>query len=554
MSRTPKSRSWDRLITIAEEFRLRDPATVLAGAYGRASADPTRGGTSVDGQAETHVRSAALFGWDLPESRVWIDNDISGSRFGEKKGKARPEWDRARAAVDQQQIHVLMLSETSRGARTDGFRDLVDLCRDRRIMLCIGGTLYDPGDPDQRMTLDISTDVAKADVERIHKKVIRGKTTAAHRGRPAGRPEYGLLRVYDHRGALAEVVHHPRQAPVGAEIIRRVAAGDSFGSICAWLNTHRDHQFPEGGGACTRCEIGPDEVGGACWEPTPSGKPGAKWYPQTIKQLVRSPRWIGKRAIGVFSDDDTGSRYYLPVDELELADAMWDPIVDSEVWYSANHRIQERRSGARPATRDTAKYLLGGIPVCDVCETRVYASQQTRYACVGWAAGEYRADYGHVSIDRELADRMVRAAVIVKLSDPKLRAHYEETDDEREATAKHRKELEEATHELKDLPRKVEAEEVSLMLAPAMERTLKKKIAGLEPLARPKHMHPLVDQLAGPDAEKVEKAFDGLTMAQKRELLIAITKPKQFRLKKRGKGRPHRVDRPEESFHIEFVA
>lgn len=502
---------------IAREFKEREKAgSVVACAYARTSRDHTGEGASVEAQIQWCRLVAQRRGWDLSEDRVWADNNIGASRYT-TGGKERSGWKRLKSAVDGREVHVVIMTEVSRGARTQEWYEFVDLCEARGVMLCIGDTLYDPSDPDSRLTLGINSEVAQAEVRRTRRRVLLGKKVAAVEGRPSGRPEYGFMRVYDERGRLLKVVPHPEQAPIGAEVIRRIAAWEPYSEICSDLNNRG--------------------------VPVPSGKPGARWAPATLTQLARSPRWVGKRVVGGVLGPH-GRPYEADPRTLKMVDAMWPAVVEWEVWSAALDRIYN----PQPRVRSSAQTFLSGLLVCGVCGAPVRAARRkTRYVCAGYWLG-HPAGQGHVSIKRSVGDEIISAAVIARLSDPRMQEFWRQGLEDRERVAEARQELARLQAEIDQLPAMVESGEMSWVLAAAAEKQLMKKREELEAVAWPRGAHLLVEELAVPESAVVEEMWRELPVSQRRAVLTALTD--RVELLQVGHGGRHNPLAPEKSFRI----
>lgn len=501
--------------SIAAEFAALERAgRVEACAYGRASSDRTGEGLSTNSQIEWCRQVAARRGWNLSESRIWVDNDISASQYARRE---RANWAALVAAVDRREVHVVIMTEVSRGSRTREWHDLLDLCEQRQVMLQVGDTLYDPSDDDHQLILGVQSEMARNEVRRTHKRVRRSKAVAAAKGRPAGRPEYGYRRIYDERGGLVAVEPVPEEVAVGVEVITRIARWEPYAVICADLNQRRLL--------------------------VPSGRPDAKWWPSTLTQLARSPRWIGKRVRGVVGE--SGRAYDVDPRELDLMDAMWPAVIAVEVWEAALDRMYGQRARRM---RSTAQTLWSGTGMCGVCGAVLRTARgMARYTCGGWWLGDPRGS-GHVSIRRDVADQMLGAAVVARLADPLVRELWDASPVEREQTAEARRELVRVRAELDGLPVLVESGEMSWRLAAAAEQRLRRQLEELEELVRPAGVHPLVDELAVSDEVRVAEMWEGLSVYQRREVLVELTE--RMELLPVGRGGRHDPLRPERSIRI----
>lgn len=458
----------------------------------------------MSGQGGGHREIAERNGWDLPSHRNLTENAAGASRYS-RGGDSRDEWDRIVQWVRDGSVDVVMLRETSRGGRTNTWHEFVELCESSRVLISLQGALYDPSNTDHLLTLDISGDVAKSEARRTHDRVLDGKFGAAQAGRPAGKLQYGLTRVYDERGRLIRVDPNPREITVVEGAMRRYADDRvSLSLICADLN---------------RAGIYTAE--------------GRLWRPIKLKNLFRSPRWIGKREhLGVWYD------------------AMWPPLVDEDLWYRVMDRMGET---AHPQHRVSAKYLLSGIVRCSVCGAplgvRADRSGRLVYQCKGNAPGQSK---GCVTILKVTAEAIVEHGVWARLADPRNAAVWAEDDEQQRAErAAARRRLRELKQSEEDLLSSVEAGEVDERVATARIRGMRAEMEGLEEASRPRLRHPLLSRLAGQDVETIARVWDGLEMWQRREMLVVVTR--SVELLRVGRGRRHNVDQPWDSFRVDWA-
>lgn len=265
--------------------------------------------------------TAAAEAHGLTIARVFVDPDLSASRFATK---ARPDFTALVAHIQAGGCRVLGLAESSRGSRTLAeWAQLLDLCRSKGVLVWIQthDRVYNLARRrDWRTLADDGVDAAD-ESEKISERTRSGQRQAAVKGRPVGGPHYGLVRQYDERGKLAAVVPHPERAPVVAELVERVAAGERLYALARELNVR-----------------GIKPLRAAAWNET------------LVRSLVRSPANVGLR---VHQGEVVGP-------------AMWPALVELETWERACAVLVD--PARRTSTRGTElRYWLSGAIGCGRC-------------------------------------------------------------------------------------------------------------------------------------------------------------------------------------------
>ena len=157
----------------------------------------------------------------------------------------------------------------------------------------------------------------------ISERSLRGIRRSARKGRPHGKLQFGFIRVYDETGKFVEQKAHPEQAPIVAEMVRRIAAGDTLATIAGDLNKRGVTM--------------------------PGGQP---WHGRFVRQTVLRPSYAGRR---IHQGQDVGP-------------ASWDAIVDVDQWHKAVGILTrpERRTTSRGT--ELAHWLTNAI-TCGTCRT-----------------------------------------------------------------------------------------------------------------------------------------------------------------------------------------
>lgn len=297
-------------------------------------------GRSVDRQLAELTEAAE--GEELIVGRVFVDPDFSASRY---RRRERPDYAALLAHIRGGDCRMIGILEASRGSRDlTEWSTLLDLCRklDVRIWVRAHERIYDLSRRrDWRALADEGLDAAD-ESEKISERVRSGKRKAAREGRPPGRLQFGFTRTYDEKGKFAEQLPHPEQAPIVAEMVRRVAAGEPLAAIACALNV--------------------------CGVMMPGGQP---WAGRFVRQTVLSPAYAGRR---VHRGEDVGP-------------AAWEPIVDVDQWRTAVAVLT--RPERRSTTRGTAlAHWLTGAVLCGACRkarlraaTRGASGKPMRYTC-----------------------------------------------------------------------------------------------------------------------------------------------------------------------------
>jgi DNA invertase Pin-like site-specific DNA recombinase len=172
---------------------------------------------------------------------------------------------------------------------------------------------------------------------------------------------------------------HPDEAPIVLECIDRVLSGWSLASICTELTKR---------GAPTRR--------------------GGAWRPSNLRKILESPTHAGLfRHKGV---EHQGT---------------WEPLVDEATWREVCAVLSQRGPRQR---RPNRRHLLSAIVRCEVCDGPMYGISRFVTAR-GYEEHIYRCVDDHVSINADPVDAAVLATLRENLSNPAMRALWDQSDD-----------------------------------------------------------------------------------------------------------------------------
>lgn len=489
--------------------RLRPHLRVIL--YARVSRD-FRQGRSVAQQLAIGRQIAADQGWEVVGE--YSDNDRSASQYATR---TREDWPKVEAAIASGGADALWVWEISRGTRDMVvWAQLARACEDHGMHLALDEDLWDTTNPDHMKYLHSLMVDAVHEAGKTRKRILRNVAAHAAEGRPYAGAGYGFVREYDPRtGDLVCQVVDPDQAQMIREIARRYLSGETFHEIAADLNAR--------GVANMGGYVVGEQMVRRSGEPMlrADGTPriSAGWMHTTIRDLMRRPALIGKRAHRGEIIEEGG----------------WDPILSEEDWWSIQYRIQRTSSQFREqyphhaATRDGgAQHILTGIAVCGECGGQIGTIRRSEqrdptrrvYACRGLYQG---APLGHVSRLEAKVDGQLEALVVAEFSMPDVVERFRPSGASSEEAGAHRARAQRVRSELEQLYGDVEAGRVSRRMAAADEARLQRELGEAERGARPAPVDPMVAELADDDPSVVADRWRGWLVSQKRAALRSFT-------------------------------
>jgi site-specific DNA recombinase len=272
--------------------------TIHARDYLRVSLDRSGRARSLEEQHADHKLVATEHGWTLGES--YRDESVSASRYSRK---TRDGFDRLIADLENDQFdaQVLMIWESSRGSRRVGeWVKLLELCERRAVSIHVvtHHRTYDPANGrDRRSLLEDAVD-GEYESSKMSARLRRAVAANAVAGRPGGRIPYGYRRVFDPQTRqLIAQEPQPDEAPVVAELYRRLVAGHSLHSIARDLQER---------GIRTRS--------------------GLVFSPQHLRSVALCPTYTALRAHRPGSGPDSDGRHE-PVPVSEMYEGQWPALV-----------------------------------------------------------------------------------------------------------------------------------------------------------------------------------------------------------------------------------
>jgi site-specific DNA recombinase len=380
--------------------KLAEP--LIAVLYTRVSRDRSRRRKSVTEQDTEGREVAQREGWTIPEDAVFTDNHRSASRFATKP---RVGWEALLVYLQTQPVNVLIMWETSRGdRRMTPWSELLDLCRDRKILIYIvkDDALYDPDQYRDRKALLSEGIENEGESERLSRRIQRDKRAAAFDGRPAGRLNFGYRRIYDDRGHYVKTVIEAQQAHIKRDVIDAgIVGGRSLSAIVRELNKKRDAARQQAwvdararaagdGNWADRWRAIRDIVArGRRWDPPEGGR----WHTMTVRRLALSPTYAAKRVHG----------------GVIVGDARW-PVITEEKTFNLITAILSDPSRRKQAGT-LLRYQLAGAARC------------ARGGCNGLIRSGHRGEYRcssclSCSINMAAADRIINKLIVARLRIP----------------------------------------------------------------------------------------------------------------------------------------
>lgn len=338
---------------------------------------------SVERQLADLTEAAEAEGFRI--GQVFCDPDFSASRY---RRRERPDFAALTEHIRSGRCSIIGIAEASRGSRDhpEGAAFL-SLCRERgvRIWVSTHERVYDLSRRrDYRALADELLDAAD-ESEKISERVLSGKRKAAREGKPPGRLQYGFTRVYDGGGRFVRQEAHPQEAPVVAEMVRRIAEGDSLAAIARDLNE---------------------------WGLTMPG--GAPWHGRFIRQMVLRPSYAGRL---VHQGQDVGP-------------ASWEPIVDVAQWRKAVAVLT--RPERRTTTRGTElAHWLTNAATCGTCRiTKLRAN-------TGGSGGtvKYLCDRCGMTVSAVALESFVEKVLLARLGRPDAASIFAARTDDAATTA-----------------------------------------------------------------------------------------------------------------------
>ncbi|MDQ1528114.1 MAG: site-specific recombinase [Microbacteriaceae bacterium] len=448
----------------------------------------------------------------LAELRTWATRDgwtivaehsdeISASKYA--NGEARPGWSQVTDVIATGGADVLAVWEISRATRDRSvFAALLAACSEASVLVATGGRLHDPNDPDDGFLLDLTAALATRESSVTSKRVRRAAESRAATGRPHAGLPYGYRRVCDTQtGVTLRWEPHPDQAPIVAEIFKRLLSREPANAIAADLN---NRGISTGGaGRCAKncgCRAGNH------------GRPNPKWEGEHARV---SGRWIGGNLSKLALNPTYAALRARNGRVLDGVRANWPPIITEAQHYGlvALYGDSYRDKWRSPKT---IKHLGGGLYRCgrDGCDgrmrvvTEVSKGRPNRYDC---------RTCHKVSRLQAPVDEFVSAVLVARLSQPDVLAALSSTDDADVATAQI--EVARLQGKLAQARQLVDEDRLSLESLADLETRTLPRLRVAQQAARPRNVPAVVAEVAG---EQAAQRWAATPIASRRAVLDAL--------------------------------
>ncbi len=439
--------------------------TRRAGIYVRISEDRTGGGLGVERQEQDCRALADRLGWQVVGT--YVDNDVSAF-----SGKARPEYARLLADLDDGRIDAVLVWHTDRLHRSPlELEAFVAVAERRKVMTqTVTAGELDLSTPSGRMVARILGSVARQEVEHKAERTRRAHLQAAQAGkwrggaRPFGFESDGVSIRDDE----------------AAEVRRLYAAvldGQTLGMLSRDLN-----------------DRGITSTTGKPWEFT------------TLRQMLLKPRNAG---LSVYQGEVLGL-------------GRWPALVPEPTWRAVVDLLRDpaRRTSATNAHR----WLLAGLATCGACGEVVRSGTAVSNRAAGTKRTVYRCRAngpGHVARTAEPVDALVTAVVLERLCKPDAADLFGGGGPDVGALDEQARGLRSRLDGLAELY--ADGVLTDEQVATATKR-LRTRLEDVEATLAVQRRHPMARKLA--DAADVRKAWEGWSVPERREvveMLVAVS-------------------------------
>jgi len=322
------------------------------------------------------VERAVALGWSRDDVEI-VDEDQgkSGASTDGRGGFAR-----LAESVGHGEAGAILAVEVSRLARSSmDWQRLLQLCAVTGVVVIDEQGIYDPGDRDDRLLLDLKGTMSEAELHWLRLRLVGGRLNKARRGALQLKPPTGYVW---RDGCFALDPDEAVQRTVRL-IFDRFAIEPTIWSVVRWAH-QTGVKFP------TR--IGPiDGSGEVQWRTLTMGR---------LSSILHNPIYAGAYAYGrretrqvVIDGEIRTRRKRLAPEEwaVRIVDAH-PAYIDWETFVNNRERLRKNVSRMHGATEGAAKNgpaLLAGLAICGRCGRRMRVDYSThkrshwRYVCVG---------------------------------------------------------------------------------------------------------------------------------------------------------------------------
>ncbi|HJR04587.1 MAG TPA: recombinase family protein, partial [Methylomirabilota bacterium] len=435
---------------------------------------------------------------------AWSITDPGYSASRHRK-RERPGYAEAMAKIaGADPVDILVAWEASRYQRDlEVHVELRKLCTGggRNVKLAYKGRVMDFANPGDRFSAGLDALIAERESEETRERILRSVRANVAAGKPHGRLAYGYRSVHDTAtGRVVDRVPDEAVAPVVAEIVRRVGAGDAGYAIAGDLNAR---------GVPSPHAYRSARLGRTVDEPYP-------WTLEQVHRVARNPAYAGLRT-------HKGT---------VVGEGTWSPIVSLAEHSRAVARLSAPgRDSRRNPGEAGAKHLLSGIALCGVCGSpcRMLPNRGSpSYVCWGGPAKRGTSCVARVQLP---VDILVAETIIEWAERPDIAKRLAERHDDEGAAA--------AAAEVVDLERQL-AELADAVIGKRMTPALAGRIeAGLLPALEaarersiPRSVPVEVRNLVGPHARRRwELEID---VAERRRIVRALVEVTILKSPRRG--------------------
>lgn len=378
--------------------------------YTRVSSDDHEDERSCDEQEADLRADVAAYAERMREPLEVIaalrDPDVPASRYTKK---TRPDWVRLLKMVRAGEVRVVAFWEMPRATRRLAeWAEFAEIAEDQQIHVFLRGRMYDCADPGDLAHLTNLVIRGIEEVGQTRSRVQRSVRSQAEKGRPGGRPIFGLRSVYNSRtGRL--LTHAPDEEPwprpsgpwtpagLVREAVRRLLAGETMWSVVSDWNQRG----------------------------IPSVKGGA-WTTTTLTQIVSSTSIMGRRTHKGVVIEAGG----------------WEGVISPGEFHQLQATLSARRLGHQRVRSEGLLYFLSSTMRCGICGAWTQPSKAAKSVQTFRCPSRPGGVGGCVSRAIHRAEEHVEALVVAELSRPDVLMRFERPVDEAQV-ARDRERIEE---------------------------------------------------------------------------------------------------------------
>lgn len=298
---------------------------------------------------------------ELAERNAWTivreyeDAGISGETID-----ARPAFRELLAAAAAGEFDVLLVIDLDRLSRSQdlhAWAEISGTLRDASVRLVTPSQEIDFRDEDDSFLGALFALLSGREKQKILKRTRRGLEQAVREGRwIGGTSPFGYR--YDKNSRRLEV--NPEEAPAIPLIFELYVAGQTYLGICRELKRR---------GVRTRS--------------------GARWYPQTIRQILRRPVYTGFVAWNRTDQTAANHRDRPPSQWVWSEEPAHEALVPRPVWEAAQVAMRQRGAAVNQPSYLESPFLLTGLLRC-WCGERMAGHSTVRRRADGSVRKHYR--------------------------------------------------------------------------------------------------------------------------------------------------------------------